>query len=146
MKHLRCIGGPAHGRVIQMTDRDRDVRLVDIRPMPSAPVGPAALDVAAATATRLHYTQRTIATAEGQVNYLVLAAMTDLQALRIALGPIGIDRSKQLEDLKRAAEAFRIAMIESGAILHVRPALYTEQLNKLECALNSQNYRLDDAS
>lgn len=48
---------------------------------------------------------------------------------------------RQLEDLKRTAEAFRVAMIESGAINHVRQDLYFDQLRALESALNLINYR-----
>lgn len=56
--------------------------------------------------------------------------------------PSNINQARQFVDLKRAAEAFRVAMIESGAVNHVSQSLYIEQLGALERALNSDNYRI----
>jgi hypothetical protein len=52
-----------------------------------------------------------------------------------------INEVRQLQDLKRAAEAFRVAMIESGAVNHVSRDAYFEQLRALERALNADNYK-----
>lgn len=51
-----------------------------------------------------------------------------------------INEHKQLEDLKVAAEAFRVAMIQSGAVNHVRQTEYIDQLRALERALQPMNY------
>jgi len=50
-------------------------------------------------------------------------------------------RDRQLADLLVAAEAFRAAMIESGACVKVSQNLYIEQLRALERALSPLNYR-----
>lgn len=52
---------------------------------------------------------------------------------------------RQFEDLKLAAESFRRAMIESGAINHVGQDQYFDELRTLEKALNPLNYRGDPA-
>lgn len=49
-----------------------------------------------------------------------------------------------LNDLIKAAEAFRVAMIQSGATVKVSQDRYFDQLRALERALNPMNYR-DDA-
>lgn len=51
-----------------------------------------------------------------------------------------IDTHKQLQDLLRTAEAFRRAMIVSGAVNHVGQSTYMDQLRALECALQPLNY------
>lgn len=51
-----------------------------------------------------------------------------------------IDKDRQLADVLRTAEAFRVAMIESGAVNHVRQDRYIEQLRPLERALQPLNY------
>ncbi|EJN11826.1 hypothetical protein PMI42_04840 [Bradyrhizobium sp. YR681] len=48
---------------------------------------------------------------------------------------------QQKYDLLQAAEAFRRAMIESGAVNHVSQDSYIEQLRALERVLNPLNYR-----
>lgn len=53
-----------------------------------------------------------------------------------------LNANKQLQDLLKTAEAFRRAMIESGAVNHVSQTAYIEQLRALECALNPLNYRM----
>lgn len=50
--------------------------------------------------------------------------------------------AQQLVDLKRTAEAFRVAMIESGAVNKVSQDTYFKQLRALERALNVENYRI----
>lgn len=49
-------------------------------------------------------------------------------------------KDKWLNDLLKAAEAFRIAMVESGALDKVRQDTYFTQLRSLEAALNPFNY------
>jgi hypothetical protein len=56
-----------------------------------------------------------------------------------------IDKDRQLADLLRTAEAFRVAMIESGAVNHVRQDCYIKQLRALECALQPLNYIIPGA-
>jgi hypothetical protein len=60
--------------------------------------------------------------------------------------PSMINESKQFTDLKRTAEAFRRAMIESGAVNHVSQDDYIEQLRALEASLNPLNYRIGGAA
>jgi hypothetical protein len=50
------------------------------------------------------------------------------------------DQSRWLNDLLRAAEAFRGAMVESGALIRTPQNKYLAQLRALECALNPLNY------
>lgn len=51
-----------------------------------------------------------------------------------------LDTDRWLKDLRHAADEFRIAMIQSGAVLHVGQDTYYPQLKALECALNPMNY------
>lgn len=55
-----------------------------------------------------------------------------------------IDTHKQLQDLLRTAEAFRVAMIESGAVRKVEQNLYFDQLRAIERALRPANYLILD--
>jgi hypothetical protein len=50
------------------------------------------------------------------------------------------DKDRQLTDLRVTAEAFRVAMIESGAIVKVSQDQYIDQLRALERALEPLNY------
>lgn len=75
-----------------------------------------------------------------------LAAMARVCCLRRGRSegmrpPSPFNEAKQFQDLKRAAEEFRVAMIESGAVNHVPQSDYIEQLRALERALNVDNYR-----
>lgn len=54
--------------------------------------------------------------------------------------PHDIDRDRQLDDLRVTAEAFRIAMIQSGAVNHVHQSEYMDQLRALERSLSPINY------
>lgn len=53
-----------------------------------------------------------------------------------------IDKDRQLTDLLKTAEAFRVAMIDSGAVNKVGQDLYMDQLRALERALSRPNYLL----
>lgn len=55
-----------------------------------------------------------------------------------------IDTHKQLQDLLRTAEAFRRAMVVSGAVNHVGQSTYMDELRALESALSPANYRILD--
>ncbi|WP_375782878.1 hypothetical protein ACE10Z_23480 [Bradyrhizobium sp. Pha-3] len=78
MKHLRCIGGPRHGSVIELADHTGDVLLIN----PRAPEEPRTRYTA-----RFAYTTRSAFT-DDVVHFLAPADMTDSEALRIALGPV----------------------------------------------------------
>lgn len=54
--------------------------------------------------------------------------------------PRPIDKDRQLADILIAAEAFRAAMIESGAVHKVSQDQYEEQLRALERTLQPLNY------
>lgn len=51
------------------------------------------------------------------------------------------DKERWLSDLKTKAEAFRVAMVQSGALDKVGQGSYIKELRDLECALNPMNYR-----
>lgn len=101
MKHLRCIGGPRHGSVIELAENTIDVLLVD----PRAPL-----------ATRTLYTARAVSGSGGAVHFLAPSDMTDGDALRVAIGPIehfkrswiSIEEEQQLRD--------RIEVLETGLL------------------------------
>ena len=54
------------------------------------------------------------------------------------------DKNRHLDELREKAEAFRAAMIESGAVHKVSENLYMPQLRALERALNPMNYTLPE--
>lgn len=64
----------------------------------------------------------------------------ELERARLEHHMARIGKDRQLADLKIAAEAFRVVIIESGAVDHVRQDLYIDQLRALEKALNPVNY------
>ena len=80
MRYLRCIGGPRHGSVIPLSGPVDDVKLMD----PKAP------------RSRVSYTERVVTTEGGSVRFLAPADIADIEALRIALGPVA-DNSRNLE-------------------------------------------------
>lgn len=98
MKHLRCIGGPRHGSVIELAEHTSDVLLIN----PRAPQAP-----------RTRYTARAVNTADGPVNFLAPSEMTDIEAFRIALGPIdhfnrswiSVEEEQELRDRVATLEA-----------------------------------------
>ncbi|SDD93825.1 hypothetical protein SAMN05216337_101794 [Bradyrhizobium brasilense] len=100
MKHIRCIGGPRHGSVIELAEHTTDVLLINPR---------------ALREPRARYTARVVNTADGPVHFLAPSTMTDIEAFRIALGPvehfkrswISIEEEQELRD--------RIEVLETEA-------------------------------
>ncbi|MGY3540825.1 hypothetical protein ACVIIY_005045 [Bradyrhizobium sp. USDA 4515] len=98
MKHLRCIGGPRHGSVIELAEHTDAVLLIDPR-KPETP--------------RTRYTARAVNTADGPVHFLAPSEATDIEAFRVALGPIehfnrswiSIEEERQLRDRIEVLEA-----------------------------------------
>lgn len=103
MKHLRCIGGPRHGTVIELAEHTEEVLLVN----PRAPQEPRTRYTA-----RVAYTPRSAYSAWG-VHFLAPSDMTDDAALRVALGPIehfnrswiSIEEEQELRSRLAALEA-----------------------------------------
>ncbi|SDC08168.1 hypothetical protein SAMN05216337_1001208 [Bradyrhizobium brasilense] len=88
MKHLRCIGGPRHGSVIALSAHQTIVDLID----PKAP------------SERTRYFEHAVQ-AGGDVYFLAPANMATVEALRIALGPVGeppVDLNAEIERLSAA--------------------------------------------
>ncbi|ODM71708.1 hypothetical protein [Bradyrhizobium elkanii] len=74
MKHLRCIGGPRHGSVIELAAHTYDIQLINPR---------------ASSEPRTLYTVRDVSgSVGGVVHFLAPFDMSDGDALRIMLGPI----------------------------------------------------------
>ena len=88
MKHLRCIGGPRHGSVIALSDHQNDVQLVNDNQSFRRRSCAAEEALEISKAPKLHYTARRLHTPDGNISYLALAEMSDIEALRIALGPM----------------------------------------------------------
>ncbi|WP_407146281.1 hypothetical protein [Bradyrhizobium sp. ORS 86] len=98
MKNLRCIGGPRHGSVIGLSGSTEDVKLID-------PADPR---------SRVSYTERLAhAAAGGAVYFLAPAGMSDIEALRIALGPIPENRRHLEAEVDRLCAL--LAETEKGA-------------------------------
>ena len=103
MKHLRCIGGPRHGAVIELAAHTEEVLLVN----PRAPAGPRTRYTA-----RVAYTPLSAYLAAG-VHFLAPSDMADDAALRVALGPIehfnrswiSIEEEQELRSRLAALEA-----------------------------------------
>ncbi|MES5483609.1 hypothetical protein QMZ05_12695 [Bradyrhizobium sp. INPA03-11B] len=98
MKHLRCIGGPRHGSVIELAEHTNEVDLVNPR---------------SKGLSRTRYTARSVYVTGESVHFLAPIDMSYGDALRIALGPIehfkrswiSIEEEKELRDRIAALEA-----------------------------------------
>lgn len=98
MKHLRCIGGPRHGSVVELAEHSNELDLVNPRSRGE---------------TRTRYTARSVYASADCVHFLAPADLTTSDALRIALGPvehfkrswISIEEEQELRDRIAALEA-----------------------------------------
>lgn len=97
MKHLRCIGGPRHGTTIALAGHETETLMIDPR-SPKA---------------RVRYTERVVTSGSGLVHYLAPDDLGDIEALRIALGPIEHAKRSFISVEEEQALRDRIEVLET---------------------------------